>query len=243
MRKRFLSILQYILFFGGGVFLIWWQFHAMTPDQLNKFTQALSTANYWLLIPIITMALASHVSRAIRWQILIEPMGYKPSLFNVFGVTMIGYLANSFVPRLGEVLKCTLLGKYEKIPPQKLLGTILIERIFDVICYFIFIIFTVLIQYKLVTTFMKKTMADMANNPSSMPLGMKLGLCAVLVFALFCIWIFKKHPESKFVIGLKNFWHGLAEGFTTIKNLKKERAFLLHTAFIWSMYVLQIYVA
>ena len=135
MNKRLISILQYTLFLGAGIFLVWWQLKGMTTEQRTQFTSALQSANYWLIIPIIFMSLLSHLSRAYRWKLLLEPLDYYPKIKNVFAVTMIGYLANAAIPRLGEILKCTMLGKYEKIPVQKLIGTIVIERIFDFCCY------------------------------------------------------------------------------------------------------------
>src|SRR5436190_1794518 len=146
MRKRLFSILQYVLFLGGGLFLVWWQLKEMTPEDTKEFHNAFRSANYWLIIPIIIMCLASHLSRSMRWKLLLEQLGYKPALKNVFAVTIIGYLANAAVHRLGEILKCTFLSRYEKLKVDKLVGTILIERTFDVICYLVFIAITILIQ-------------------------------------------------------------------------------------------------
>ncbi|MBS1496441.1 MAG: flippase-like domain-containing protein, partial [Bacteroidetes bacterium] len=148
MQKKIFSILQYIIFLGGGLFLVWWQLQGMTDEERIEFSNAFRYANYWLIIPVILMCLLSHLSRAMRWKILMEPLGYKPALKNVFAVTMVGYLANIAVPRLGEILKCTMLTKYEDVKTDKLVGTILVERAFDFICYLIFIGFTILIQAK-----------------------------------------------------------------------------------------------
>ena len=244
MGKKIWNILQYFIFLGGGVFLIWWQFHKMTSGQVIKFKQALSHADYWLLVPVIFMALASHLSRALRWRILMAPMGYKPSVFNAFGVTMVGYLANSFVPRLGEILKCTMLGKYEKIPVQKLIGTVVIERLFDILCYFVFIIITVLIQYKLVGNFVKDELTSMVNNSTGLPLWARgaLTIAAIILAAWLLRFIVKRYAASKFILRLKNFILGLREGISSIKKLQKRGWFLFYTLFIWSMYLLQIYV-
>jgi len=244
MAKKFWNILQYFIFLGGGIFLIWWQFHKMTPNQITKFEFALSNANYILMIPVIFMALASHLSRSLRWRILMAPMGYKPALFNVFGVTMVGYFANSFVPRLGEILKCTMLGKYEKIPVQKLIGTIVIERLFDILCYFIFIIITVLIQYKLVGSFVKDELVALMNHNTGLPLWARGLLIVVIIFLIILLlrFILKRFAHSKLIVRLKNFIHGLKEGFSSINKLQKRGWFLFHTLFIWSMYLLQIYV-
>src|SRR5205085_7449976 len=100
MRKRFLTIMQYSLFLGGGIFLVWWQLRSMTPEQKSDFIDAFRHANYWLIVPIAIMILLSHLSRSMRWKLLMEPLGYDPKLKNVFAVTMIGYFANAAIPRL-----------------------------------------------------------------------------------------------------------------------------------------------
>jgi len=109
MNKRLISILQYTLFLGAGIFLVWWQLKGMTAAQKTQFTSALSNANYWLIIPIVFMSLLSHLSRAYRWKLLLEPLEYYPKIKNVFAVTMVGYLANAAIPPLGEIFKCYIL--------------------------------------------------------------------------------------------------------------------------------------
>lgn len=244
MRKKISLLLQYFIFLGGGIFLIWWQFDKMTPAQFAAFKLALSSADYRILIPVIFMSVASHVSRSQRWRILIAPMGYKPSLVNTFGVTMVGYLANSFVPRLGEILKCTLLGKYEKIPVQKLIGTIVIERVFDVICYLIFIFFTVMIQYQLVGNFVKDKVIGLMITNTGTPLWAKALLIIGIIFITIYLlrFILKKYAAGKIFQRINIFFAGLKEGIASIKKLQQRGWFLLHTLFIWTMYLLQIYV-
>src|SRR5688572_25853012 len=111
MKRRFISILKYIFFLVVGIFLVWWQFGKMSPEQTTQFINSLGSANYWLLIPIIISVLLGYFSRAVRWKILMEPLGYNPSTINTFYAVMAGYLANTFVPRAGEILKCSLVNK------------------------------------------------------------------------------------------------------------------------------------
>src|SRR5205085_11645859 len=103
MKKKLFTILKYTFFLALGFFLVWWQFDKMTPQQKTQFYESLNNANYWLIVPVAVMAILSHVSRAVRWKILIEPMGYKPSTSNTFYTVMVGYLANTFLPRVGEI--------------------------------------------------------------------------------------------------------------------------------------------
>src|SRR6266516_6275636 len=112
MKKKFFLILKYLFFLALGFFLVWWQFDKMTAVQKTQFSESLQHANYWLLVPVITMAILSHISRSVRWKILIEPMGYNPSTANTFYAVMSGYLVNTFIPRGREIVKCSLLNRY-----------------------------------------------------------------------------------------------------------------------------------
>jgi uncharacterized protein (TIRG00374 family) len=190
------------------------------------------------------MSVLSHISRAVRWKILIEPLGYKPSIKNTFYSVMSGYLVNTFLPRVGEILKCSLLARYEKIPMNKLLGTIIIERIFDLICYFILIIITFLIQLNYISDFVKQKFEQLANNNRGFEAWLTLLIVILILTAIIIIlWlIFKKFAHHDSLIKIKNFYNGLREGFNTIRKLKKRQWFLAHTLFIWSMYLMQIYI-
>lgn len=216
----------------------------MTALQKAQFGESLRYANYWLLIPIIILALLSHLSRAVRWKILIEPMGYNPSTAKTFYSIMSGYLLNTFVPRAGEILKCSLLSRYEKIPMNKLIGTILVERTFDLACYLIFIIITILIQINYVGSFVKKKFSQMAAGNQGLSIWIKLLVAAIIIFLVivFLKWLFKKFAHHRHIINLRGFHIGLKEGFNAIARLKNRGWFIFHTIFIWSMYLLEIYI-
>lgn len=243
MRKRLLSILQYVIFLGGGLFLVWWQLRSMTEGEAAAFREAMSLANYWLVIPVVIISLLSHLSRAMRWKLLMKPLDYRPSLKNVFSVVMVGYLANAAIPRLGEVLKCTLLARYEKLHFDKLVGTIIVERMFDLLCYIIFIGLTVLIQIDLVGGYVKSKLSSVADT-AGLPVWTKLLILTLVITSV--IWLLrylrKKFPGSKLILKINSFVRGLIEGVKTIKELKERKLFLAHTLFIWSMYLLQIYI-
>lgn len=244
MRTKLSTYLQYSIFLIAGLVLVWWQLHGMTDKQTADFKYALLHANYILVIPVIVMNLSSHLVRSMRWKLLMEPMGFNPSLKNTFAVTMVGYLANSAVPRLGEILKCTLLSKYENLKTDKLIGTIVIERVFDLICYFIFICITVIIQIDVIGNFVKDKLSAFGNK-TGFPIWGKL---LVVIFIAFVIYfVFKKimalYPNNILLQKIKTFTTGIFSGILSVKNLKKRKLFLLYTLFIWAMYLLQLYVA
>ncbi len=242
MRKKILSSLQYIIFIGGGLALVWWQLSDMSDADRLEFNNALSNTNFTLLIPVVIMALCSHLSRAMRWKLLMEPLGYFPKLKNVFALTMVGYLANSAVPRVGEVLKCTMLAKYENLKADKLIGTILIERAFDLVTYLIFMLVTVLLQIDIVGGYVSEKFTSFTENGGTSTY-IKLGVLILVI--LLIVYGIKKavqiYPNNKIFITVKNFMSGVGKGFAAIKTLKKRKMFLIHTLFIWSMYMLQIY--
>ena len=232
MKRKIFSFLQYSFFLGLGIFLVWWQFHQMSEAQKIQFVESLRHANYWLILPVIIMSILSHISRAMRWKLLIESMGYNPSTLNAFYSVMSGYVANTFVPRAGEILKCSLLGKYEKIPVNKLIGTILVERAFDFICYLVLILITVLIQVNLLWSFITEKFAK-ADQHAFIPLWLKI-IAIILIFLLLLLtlrWSFKRYSEKKMVQRIRGLASGLKEGFNTIAHLKKGH-YLLRILFL-----------
>lgn len=244
MKKKLLTILKYACLLGLGFFLAWWQFDKMTALQKQQFSESLTYARYWLIIPVIILAILSHISRAVRWKILIEPMGYRPSTVNTFYSVMSGYLANTFLPRAGEILKCSLLSRYEKIPLNKLVGTILIERAFDLVCYLILILITVAIQLNHVGEFLKQKFAAMADNERKIPIWLTLliGVLAIVILVYFFKWLFRRFAHHPYIVSLKGFHIGFREGLHSIRYLRNRGWFLAHTVFIWTMYLLEIYI-
>ena len=243
MRKKIFSLIQYAIFLGAGIFLVWWQLKSMTVAEKTEFYAAFTNTNYWLMIPVILMSLLSHLSRSLRWQLMMEPLGYKPALKNVFAVTMVGYLANSAIPRLGEVLKCSLLARYEKLKIDKLFGIILVERTFDLVCYIIFIGLTVLIQINLIGDYVGGKISLLSQS-TGLPLWLKAMIVLALLAGCFLLlrYLTRRFPHNKILAKLSSFVKGVADGFKTILSLKKRGQFLAHTLFIWSMYLLQIYI-
>lgn len=243
--RKLIAILKYLVFVGLGIFLVWWQFDRMTIEQRQTFWAAIQQVHIPVVIPIVLMSLASHLSRAMRWRLLMEPLGHaKPALSDTFGVTMVGYLANTFVPRLGEILKCTMLSRYTGIPAHQLIGTIVVERIFDFTCYLVFIAITLLLQYPLVGEFARNQVAAITTTEAGMPWWGKalIFVAALILLTLLLRWLLHRFAEKAWVKLLHKYLHGIQDGLASIFRLKNRQAFLGHTLFIWAMYLLQIYV-
>ncbi|MEO8962377.1 MAG: lysylphosphatidylglycerol synthase transmembrane domain-containing protein [Ginsengibacter sp.] len=243
MKKKLFSVLQYMLFLGIGISLTWWQLGKLTPSEWNEFKGSLLNANYIVLLPVFILMILGHISRAMRWKILIEPLGYHPNTANTFYATMCGYFANTFLPRAGEILRCTLLSRYEKIPVTKLFGTILLERVFDLFCYFLVIVITFLIQIETVNGFIREKIKQLATQrtiPFWVIIVVILGAASLIIIII--RWILKKYKEHRLVMKLHGIYVGLKEGFSSILHLRKRKTFIAHTIFIWSTYLFEIYI-
>lgn len=244
MKKKLLNVLKYAVFLGIGIFLTWWQLGKMTPSQKIQFRDSLLHVHYIYILPVFILTIFSHISRAVRWKILIEPMGYHPKTSNTFYAVMCGYLTNTFLPRAGEILRCTLLGKYENIPVTKLFGTILVERVFDLFCYAIFLTITFLIQINLVSSFISEKFSKIGNVKGRISSAYYLVGFLIIVLVIFLVvkWIVKKYKHHQLIIKLKGYHLGLKEGFSAILHLKKRKKFIAHSLFIWACYLFEVYI-
>jgi len=134
MKRILIIVVKYVFAFGLAIFLLWWSLSDLTDQKIAEIKEAIKHAKYWLLFPTFLVLLISHVFRALRWKQLISPMGYNPSVFHLTCGILIGYIGNQLIPRAGEVLRCTSISKPTKVPPEKLIGTIVAERAFDISC-------------------------------------------------------------------------------------------------------------
>jgi len=168
-----------------------------------------------------------------------EPMGYRPTIANTFFAVMIGYLANLAVPRLGEVLKCTILSRYEKIPADKLVGTIVAERAFDAISLLIVFILALIFQYDVVFEYgvhlIKKLFASKSGEISFTRVGIFAGIVLLLVVTA-KIW-FNRFAHLKIVMAVKRVLKGIWLGLVSIRGLKQKWPFILCSIAIWAMYI------
>ncbi|CAN5382938.1 lysylphosphatidylglycerol synthase transmembrane domain-containing protein [soil metagenome] len=238
MKKTVLTILQYLLFLGLGIFLVWWSIHKMDDKNWEECKRALKSARYFLFIPVFFILVASHLSRAMRWKILMASIGYKPGLLNTFFAVMVGYLANLAIPRLGEVLKCTILGKYEKVPPDKLVGTILVERAVDVVSLIIVFVIAIATQVDIIGTYAQKKLSKLFLSGNKEMMIVKLvAVIATFVILYFLVkFIFKKYNNVGVIKKLHILFNGVGAGLASIKHLQNKKAFIFHSIFIWLCY-------
>src|SRR5258708_15156177 len=221
MKKSSLYIFQYVFFAALAAFFVWLSLKDMDAQKWEQLKDALHRADYWLLVPVLLLLLASHWLRALRWRQLMEPMGYRPSKLNCFLAVMIGYFVNLGAPRLGEVVKCTVIARYEKVPVDKLVGTIVAERAFDMICLLLVFGLTLVFQFNVIHSLTSGKIDTLFRNASGQISYIKIigGIAALVLLFLIAkrrlgkigdIGIF---PKVKTIV--LNIWHGL----TSVKAL------------------------
>jgi uncharacterized protein (TIRG00374 family) len=220
--------------------------HNLTREEKNEIYDSFINANYlWILVSFV-LALLSHISRTLRWIILLEPMGYHPRKKNAFLSLMIGYFANLALPRLGEITRCGILAKYENIPIQKSFGTVVTERILDVIMLGLIFIVSFFIHFDKLKLFKESALfiniADKYNKMEN-PNLIFYTLTVILVIIIFLFYRFR-HKISHFRIyqKIKNIFFGFLEGLKSLVNIKKPFWFIFHTFFIWLMYLLMTWI-
>ena len=245
MSKRIRTIIQYGFFLALGIFLAWWSVRDLNAAQKTEIKEALKSMNYWLVPPVFILLWFSHYARGLRWKLLIDSLGYKVQKKNTFFCVLIGYFTNQAVPRLGEVTKCTILSRYEKVPVEKLFGTIILERVIDALCLLLVFLITLVIQPHLYseiidTLFKSKPAANgTEDNTGKIIFYSILGL-AILSFIIWMIVKKKSLNDLKQLLKLagKNMWQGLS----AIRHLKRRWEFVLLTLVIWTVYLMGGYI-
>ena len=242
MNKRFAKILQYFLFLGLGLFFAWLSLKNLDHENIIQVKHSLKQAKKWLFLPVFFILILSHYIRGLRWRLLIEPLGHKPSGTNAFLAVMIGYLVNLGVPRLGEIIKCTILSRYEKIPTDKLIGTIIIERIIDALCLVVVFALTLGIQPTLYAQIMAAFFNE--DNPIENAPQSHTGIWVIIGIIILIIGFLLYKRKSIRDIGntFKKIGNSIYIGITSIKALKKRKQFLVLTLLIWTLYLLGGYI-
>lgn len=242
LQKRLIQIVQYLFFLGIGVLLLWL---SVRNIDLSKVWHDILRAEYGWLFLSLGFALLSHIARALRWNLLINSLGYKTRLWPTFFSVMIGYLANTAVPRMGEIVRCGTLSKKEKIPFNALFGTVISERFFDLIVLALIIFFTMVFQLSLVSDFLHKILDPIIQSVFSNMFNIILFTVFILLMLAgiaWFVWAFRHRIKNiTFYETIKNFLHGLWNGIKTIIKLRQKGLFLFYTFVIWLFYAVMTY--
>ncbi len=246
MKITFKSILKIVFFLGLGIFFIWIFLKGLTDDQKQEIFRTFLGARYrWIFLSVL-FGLLSHASRTIRWMMLLEPMGKKPRFINTFLALMIAYFANLAVPRLGEISRCGILQRYEKIPFQKSFGTVVTERALDLITFFITFLISILWQWKKFSLIKETTVFQqfIARYHSLTQSGWVQWLLLLLIAGgiVLLYRIRKKWQKFSLFQKILNVVEGFVEGLKSLAKIKRPVWFVFHTLFIWTMYWMMTWV-
>ncbi len=223
-----------------GVFLIWYYAQSLDEQGKQEILASFKKANYgWILFSLV-FAVLSHLSRAYRWKYTLEPLGYKPKFWNSFFAVMIAYLVNLAVPRLGEISRCGVMARYEKIPFEKLLGTVIAERVADFILLLLSTLIVVIIQIDVIGSLLQEIVDAIVAKFSLTVVIALIGIIVLGIGAMFFLFLNKK-IQNPFILKVRSFVSGLFDGIKSILKMKSKWAFIAHTLFIWVMYVLTFY--
>lgn len=243
MKKRIISIIQYIFFLLIGLVLLWLVFRKI--DIHDVFAEIRSAKYRWLLFSIV-LGIFSHIARAMRWNILIKSLGHKTDTTTTFYAVMVGYLANMAFPRLGEVTRCGVLAKKKGIPFNELFGTVISERVFDTIMLGFIILAVIFFQFSLVRGFVDKYLVSyfsgMANGHTLLLLLVVVTLVILIPFIIFKIF-FSRIKNLHIYHKIRDFLVGLLDGIKTIMHMEHKWSFMLLTLVIWTIYTLMTFTA
>lgn len=240
MKKIILNFLKISIPLAFGIFLIWYVFNNLTDSEKDHVFYSFSHANYFIILLSILFGILSHASRAIRWKYTIEPLGKVPGFWNSFFAVMIGYIANLAFPRLGEVTRPAVVAKYENMPFNKLLGTIVAERVADLIILGVITVSVIFMELDKLKELLLDTIAQGGDKFSAENI-LTLLIVATIGGGIFLFFMISK-SKNPFFRKIRTLFQGIFEGVKTIATMKKKGLFLLHTAFIWIMYLLMHYV-
>ncbi|MBA3704618.1 MAG: flippase-like domain-containing protein [Bacteroidetes bacterium] len=245
MKQQALSILKFLFFLSIGILLIWLALRNKTQGEIDNIKLAIKQADYfWIILSVVVSGLR-HYFRALRWKLFLKPLGYVPKTSNTFFALMVGYLANFALPRLGEVTRCGLLTKYEKVPFTEGFGTVIAERALDMICLILLFLTILAFEFERISGIANDLIFNTVSEKVHLLFKKQLfvigiGVFLLLFFATF--FYFRKKIGSLFSAKLMGFIKGLWDGLKSIKNVDKPLVFIFQTILIWLMYILQVYV-
>lgn len=226
------SILTIVISLAFAGFFLWFALKGLDFKVIQK---SLSKANYWWVLFAACFGIAAYWFRAIRWNLMLEPMGHNISNSNSLWSISFGYLMNLTIPRSGEVARATALYGVEKVPVDQSFGTIILERVVDLVCMLCFLGLTLIFKGDVISSVYKSSGANF--NPNKI-----LFIIGILVVGAVLFFIFKKRLASIPVLDkIIKFIDGIIDGLTSVFKLKQKGKFILYTIGIWVSYYFAAY--
>ncbi len=234
MKNQVVKIFKIIIPIAIGVYLTWYFISNSSSSEREYYVKVFKEANYGWVFLALVLAFLSHLSRAYRWKFLLEPLGYTPRLNIMYHSVMIGYVLNLTIPRSGELARAAYFSKYEKTSPDRIFGTIIVERVVDLLMFGLVFAIALYLQ---VDEDQFNTAISNNDESSSLPSWALPVVVGLFVVAVLLVLIIEK-LRNKAVKFIK----GVIEGCLTILKLKQKVAYIFHTLFIWIAYVAMFWV-
>ncbi len=233
MKNKLIKVLKIFLPIAIGIYLTWYFVSNSTLTEKEYFLQSLSEVNYgWILVALI-IAFFAHLSRAYRWKYLLETLDLKPKLSLMYHSVMIGYIINLTIPRSGELARAAYFSRYQKTKSDQIFGTIVIERVIDLVMFALVFFIAFLFQADQDKFNELRQISNGSSNPYLIPSLLILGFIFLGVLA----------GIKKVRVKVLNFLKGIIQGATAILRLKNKIGFLIHTFFIWACYITMLWIS
>ncbi len=238
LKKVALKILKFVAFFALGAFIFWLIYKDQDIERIKSVLK--NNVNYFWVGVSLLVGFLSHISRTLRWGLMIEPISHKPRFINTFFAVMVGYLMNMALPRMGEISRCGVLSRYEKISFTKLIGTVVAERLVDMISLLILLGIVILSQFGEMLNFVNQN-PEIKEKLSAVFSSPYLIIGVIILVIIFIVFrkTFKHTAFFKKIIEILN---NFKEGFISIRSIKRKGWFYFHSVFIWAMYYVMLYV-
>ncbi len=238
MKTSYFNLFKYLLLLSLGIFLLFLAFRGQNSDKL---LHDLRKADYLVVTASALVCFIAHIFRALRWNMLIEPLGYgKPKATHTFYAVMIGYLANLAFPRMGEISRCGVLNKTDKIPVNQLLGTVITERIIDLFMLMLTILMAIALQFKFISNFLyTHILLKFSGKINTANSVFYILIICTAGFGLYYLII--KKDIFGMADKIKILWQGLKSGLISIRSLEHKNGFIIYSILIWAFYYLATY--
>lgn len=237
--KKFLKI---VLPVGIGLLIVFVFYNSLDANDIESFQSHFQNANYWWVLAAVSVTFLSHLSRAARWKMMITSLGYEISFKKSFYSLFVNYLVNLGIPRTGEIARCAVLTRYDGVPFDKSFGSLVNERIIDVIVLGFIGVMVAIFQRDVFINFTKRFVKPFVEEKGLLENYHIINVMALVLISLFLLVLFLI-KKNKFPMQAKfsKIFAGVKEGIVSIANLKNPVVFVGHSLFIWLMYWLMTY--
>lgn len=257
MKKVITNGIKFLFFLGIGLVILYLVYQNQNEayqaqcaldgvqdaecSLIQKVLDDFKGLNVFWLSGVIFAFLFSNYIRALRWNMLLQSLGRKPRTVNSFLTIMLGYFANLGLPRLGEILRPVTMAKYEKVPVEKVLGTIVVDRAIDVLSLFILVSIAFMLEFDTLWGYLSEHMV-MGNESGNLSRSIFVGFILLGILVFVGLFLFRKHiSQTKLFKKIVEIFKGFLDGILSVKKLEKPGLFIFYSILIWVAYYLMFY--